>query len=435
MGGGRLVWLAGLAWLGLVATGSGQILRLGPFNFTPSVGVEVGYDSNVDDFYPEEQDPDLQQGDFYWMPSFDLRSQAVPMRPRTTVDMEGHVAYQDYFVRNDLDTELYRVSMGFETIHPRLTLSGDASTEYSVESDLDIYVPGGGGRDPVKTDMVGLSAKWNYRAIRLEATTSFTRERHDYERYQLDDNDELLLDWAAYWDLFDWGSLFYSSERTYTTYIQPDPDREEYENDRKFGLEGAVPFSLLKHPKITYQLGIESVDDSTDETEGLTWEPLHTITVSDEFQLTKTVNLSAGAVWENEVAVDDVGFTYNVRLKQEVGSRADQSLYWIREPGAQLGSTVDTDSTTYGYNFNINDLIIYNLTLSGLAEYLEETPLTDGAPTEKTTTLQLGLNHTRQLSRRLSRVLAYDYTYETSNFHHDGPKEKHLVTYALTFDF
>ena len=435
VGGWRVVWFAAIAWLGLVATGSGQILRLGPFNFTPSVGVEVGYDSNVDDLYPEEQDPDLQPGDFYWMPSFSLRSQTVPMRPRTTVDMEGHVAYQDYFARNDLDTELYGVSVGFQTIHPRLTLSGHASTEYSVESEIDTYVPGGASRDPMKTDMAGLSLQWNYRKVRFEASSTYAIERHDYELYQFDDNDELTLDWAVYLDVWTWGSLFYSSERTYTTYIQPEPDREENENDRKFGLEGAIPVSLLKHPKITYQLGIESVDDDTDDTEGLTWEPMHTITVSDEFQLSKTVNLSASAMWENDVAEDDIGFTYDVKLEQKVGARARHSLYWLREPGGQMGSTVDTDTTTYGYNFSINDLIVYNLTLSGLAEYMEETPIATGALTEETTTLQLGLNHARQLSRRLSRIMGYEYTYETSNFHHDGPKENHLLTYALTFDF
>lgn len=432
---GRLVLFIGIAWLGLASTGSGQTFRLGPFEFTPSIGLELGYDSNVDDLYPDEEIPGYQPGDFYWMPSFSLRSQSTPMRPRTAVDLEGRIAYQDYFVRNDLDTELYGVNVGFQTIHPRLTLSGEAGTEYSVESEIDAYVPGGASRDPMKTDMAGLSLQWNYRKLRFEASSTYTIERHDYELYQFDDNDELTLDWAVYLDVWSWGSLFYSSERTYTTYVQPEPDREENENDRKFGLEGAIPVGLLKHPKITYQLGIESVDDNTDDTEGLTWEPMHTITVSDEFQLSRTVNLSASAKWENDVAEDDIGFTYDVKLEQQVGARAKHSLYWIREPGSQMGSTADTDTTTYGYDFSIHDLVFYNLTLSGLAEYKEETPLPQNAPTEETTTLQAGLQHTRQLSRRLSRNMGYQYTYETSNFHDEGPKEQHLATYALILDF
>jgi hypothetical protein len=425
-----------MAWLWMASAGFGQILRLGPFNFAPSVGLEVGYDSNVDEVYPEEEDPDLETGDFYLMPSFSLRSQPVAMRPSTTVDMEGRLGYQDFFVRNDLDTELYSARIGFQTVHPRLTLSGNASTEYTVESEIDKYIPGGASRDPMKADLANLGINWNYRMIRLEATADYKRERHDYVQFQFDDNDETKLNWAAYWDIFSWGSLFYSSERTYTTRVRlPPPDNERKENDRKFGLEGAVPFDLLAHPKITYQLGIESVDDTADDKEGITWEPMHTITVSDELQLSKTVNLSASAMWENEVAEDDIGFTYDVKLRQQVGARAEHSLYWIREPGNTMGSTVDTDTTTYGYNFNIKDLIVYNLTFLGSAEYLLETPLAEAAETEKTTTIILGLNHTRQLSRRLSRIMGYEYNYEISNFHHDGPKERHLLTYALTFDF
>ena len=57
------------------------------------------------------------------------------------------------------------------------------------------------------------------------------------------------------------------------------------------------------------------------------------------------------------------------------------------------------------------------------------------AITEKTTTMSLGLNHVRQLSRQLSRILNYTYTYEDSNFHEYGPNQKHLLTYGFTYDF
>ena len=427
---------AGLLWLLGSPSAQAQFLRLGPFEFEATAGIEVGYDSNVDEFYPEEMDPDLQQGDFYWMPEFKLFSQPVAMRPSTTVNLEGRVAYLDYFTRNDLDTELYNLSAGFDTVHPRLRLHGDASTEFSVESEVDKYVPGGASRDPLQTDIAGLGFEWNYRKLRLEGLGEYKRERHAFEEFQYDDNDEIKLNWAIYLDLFSWGSLFYSSERTYTTYIQPEPDREENENDRKFGLTGSIPLDLLAHPKISYQLGIESVDDNTDEKEGITWEPMHTITVEDEFLLSRTVVLSASAVWQNEVAENDIGFTYDVRLRQQVGARAEHGVSWIREPGATLGSTVDTDTTTYRYEFSIKDLVFYNLTLLGSAEYLLETPMEpDDAPTEKTTTLTLGLNHTRQLTRQLSRIAGYEYTYETSNFHNDGANERHVFRYALSYDF
>ena len=77
-----------------------------------------------------------------------------------------------------------------------------------------------------------------------------------------------------------------------------------------------------------------------------------------------------------------------------------------------------------------------NLRLSFLANYEENTPLADEDPeTEKTTGYTFRLAHMRQLTRKLSRTLSYEYTRENSNFHENGAKEKHLVIYAFTYDF
>ena len=79
---------------------------------------------------------------------------------------------------------------------------------------------------------------------------------------------------------------------------------------------------------------------------------------------------------------------------------------------------------------------MYGLDFHASAMYEMETPLGDeDAETEKTTTLTAGLAHTRQLSRRLTRILAYEYTREDSNFHDEGAMEKHLATYSLTYAF
>ena len=79
---------------------------------------------------------------------------------------------------------------------------------------------------------------------------------------------------------------------------------------------------------------------------------------------------------------------------------------------------------------------MYGLNFHASALYEMETPLgEEEAETEKTTTLTTGLSHVRQLSRRLNRVLAYEYTWENSNFHDGGANEKHLATYSLTYTF
>ena len=70
------------------------------------------------------------------------------------------------------------------------------------------------------------------------------------------------------------------------------------------------------------------------------------------------------------------------------------------------------------------------------ANYEESTTLGNvDSQTEKTTTVDFGLSHSRQLSRRLSRVISYVYTWENSNLHEDGPNVKHLLTYGFTYAF
>lgn len=434
VGFGLLLWA--LVVMAAAPAGWAQTLRLGPFDLLATGTLELGYDSNVDDVYPEEEDPDLQTGDFYWMPGVEIRSEGVSMRPSTTVDLSLALDYQDYFERSDLDTELYNAILNFQTVHPRLSLGGTASTEYSVESSKDQYIPGGVSRDPMKTDMGTVFFDWHYRKFRIETHADYTRERHDKEEYKAGDNDETVLFAGAYFDIYSWGSLFYSVEQTLTTYIQPDPDREEEDITKNFGFDGAIPLSWLEHPHITYSIGVKSEDSTTDPEKDATWEPSHTIRAEDELQLTKSTTLSGYVQWENQVYDDDIGFTYNLRLEQLVGSRAQHALYFEQEPESTLGSTTETETTTYGYDFGVKDLIFYNLFLNFNAIYEESTPLGVGERvTEETTTLTLNIGHTRQLSRKLSRLITYEYTWEDSNFHNDGAKQRHLVTYGFSYDF
>lgn len=441
--------------LALASAARAQTFRLGGIDYLLSAAVELGYDSNVDDVYPEEEDPGRQKGDFYWMPSLTLQSQTVPLQPRTTFNVGAHVAYEDYFSRNDLDTELYDVVLNFQTAHPRLTLGGMGRIANEVEGIEDQYVPGAASRDPVLITEGSVFANWNYRKVRLEAQAEYTEELHEKEEYQAGDQEETTLEATAYWDLFTWGSLFYSWEKTVTTQLQSEEETDE--TIHTFGVDGAIPLSLLRRPQITYSFGFSYEDEQTDATEEEdepTWEPTHTITVMDEYQLSKSIHLSYSATWEDTweddapsfywpgekrgEEEDEVTFEYNVKLNQKLGPRAEHTLMFTQEPETTFGSTAETESTTFSYDFVLKDLLVYGLTFHAAAEYELETPLgkTDAeTETEKTTTLTAGLSHQRQLSRRLSRNLAYEYTWENSNFHDQGANEKHLVTYSFSYAF
>lgn len=451
-GGFCQAWLGVAVWLALALPGFAQTFRLGLFDFTLTGRGEVAYDSNVDDVYPEEEVDGKQMGDFYWTPGISVQSKSVAMRPSTLLNLSADVGYEDYFNREDLDTETYNAVLDFQTTHPRLTLGGMGSIDFSVEGIEDQYVPGSASRDPVLTTEGNLFALWNYRKLRLEANADYSEELHKYVEYQAGDQEEVTLLGAIYWDLFSWGSLFYSWENTVTTLIQSGDETDE--TIQTFGVDGAIPIEILRRPTITYSFGFSYSDEQTDTTEGEeepTWEPVHTITVQDEFQLSKSIHLSLAATWEdtwedNQPSFawpgqdtgdeDEVTFQYNVELTQQLGPRAQHALTFTQEPEATFGSNADTQSTSFGYQFGLQDLVFYGLNFTASALYELETPLgEENAETEKTTTLSAGLNHTRQLSRKLSRTLSYEYTWENSNIHVEGANEKHLVIYGFTYAF
>jgi hypothetical protein len=431
-----LAWLIAAAGLALAQSGSAQTFKLGPMAFDLLGRVEAGYDSNVDDIYPDEEVPNMQKADFYWMPGLALRSDPTPMRPSTLLSLSATYDYQDFFERNDLDTEIYHAAVDIQTIHPRLTLGGMAAVDYDIQRLEDVYVPGGAERDPMLTHAASVFANWNKGKFRLETSADWTRDLHDYEKFQDDDRIETTLFAGAFLDLFTWGSLYYTVEQEDTTFLQS--EEEERQTTRELGLMGDIPFELLKHPKITYSLGFESIDEQNDEgqQEEMSWEPVHTIRVSDELQMTKTVNLSAYAEWIDDSDEDTVDFQYNVTLRQLLGARAEHELAFTQEPRETFASTTDTETTTYAYRFRVRDLFIYNLTMLCGAIYEEDTPVdVEPAITEQTTTLNFGLNHTRQLTKRLARIIAYDYTWERSNNHTSAPKERHELSYGFTYEF
>ena len=478
----RLSWVC-LALILLPNSSFAQSFRLGMIDWFMQAKTEVGYDSNVDDAYPEEQEPDRKRADFYWMPGLTLRSAPLVMAPRTTYNVNAGLAYQDYFERSDLDTALYNAQLSFQTATPRLTLGGMGGTDYAADGIAESYVPGGVGRDPTLTQTAGAFATMLYRALRLESRVDFTSERHDLEKYWDGDQDETTLfagaqlnpltklvlnaswqktitlltlsgeetdeteyDAGATLNLFSWGGLFYTWERTITQINTT--DQTDLETVSTFGLTGTIPVELIRHPKITYALGMSYEEEETEET-GVTeetWEPTHTITASDDFQLSRSLRLSGSATWQSDLAgnalwqqseldTDEISFLYNISLEHQLAPKIQHSLIFTQEPEPTLGSTTDTKSTTYGYDFKWGDLLVKGLDLNFNASYEEETPLVEAAETEQTTTLNFGLRHTRPLTRKLNRIISYQYTWEDSNFHDAGPKEKHLAIYGFTYDF
>ena len=437
-----------LVLLGLVRPANGQTLRLGALDLFLTGHLEVGYESNIDGAYPEEEDPVYQKGDFYWSPGLSLRSETVAMRPSTTLNLGASFEYMDYLKRDDEDTELYNVSVDFQTVLPRITLSGHGLASHEIESSQDSsYRPGGSKTDPMQTLEGSVMLNYSLGKLRVETHADHTIERHDKDEYKMDDQDETTLFGGVFWDVFSWGSLYYSYENVVTEFVTTGLETDE--TTHNVGLSGAIPLSWLRHPKITYSFGFEYEEVETKEGEknDPTWEPTHTIKVMDEFQLSKSILLSFSATWENtwtgdKVSLsntsdqdDEVTFEYNVQVSQQLSPRVQHSLSFTQEPRDTFGSVADTETTTYAYAFSMKDILFYGLNVGLTAEYELNTPLISDAQTERTTTIEASASHSRQLSKRLSRTLSYTYSWENSNFHHDGALQEHVATYGLNYQF
>lgn len=424
-----LLCLGGAAW-GQKPTE----IKLAGFVFTLSPSVSLAYDSNVDDIYdetaPEEFDlpPKLQMHDFYWQPALSLNTRPVRANPETTLTLGGTLSYLDYFKRNDLDTETYNGNVSFNSVSKFITLTASGTIDYSIEGNPDEYRPGGVSRDPTLTETLMGGALWQWQKLRASWTGTFTRERHDNEEYKGGDNDE--YDWVAgvYFDFLSWASLFYTYEWDKTVNLVPE-EVESIEKTDTFGLT----LTYSGHPQITYTLGLERTKNEP-KTEEKGWEPTHTISVADSFDLTRHTHFSGSATWDDTVKDDEVTFTYTLALSQELTEHIQHTASFTQEPESTFGSNSDTKSTTLAYTLSISDFLLKGVGASGGVTYEKETPLgAKDALSEYTTTMNFSLSHSRVLSRRLSRMLSYTYSWEDSNFHPYGDKEKHLVLYTLNY--
>lgn len=437
-----------LVLLGLVRPAPGQTLRLGALDLYLTGRLEVGYESNIDGAYPEEEDPIYEKGDFYWSPGLTLQADPVRMRPSTTLNIGAAFEYMDYLERDDEDTELYNVNVDFQTVLPRITFMGHGMASHEIESEQDSsYRPGGSKTDPMQTLEASVMLNYSLGKLRVETHADHTIERHDKEEYKPDNQDETTLFGGVFWDVFSWGSLYYSWENVVTEFVETDEETDE--TTQNFGISGAIPLSWLRHPKISYSFGFEYEEVETQDggKDDPTWEPTHTITVMDEFQLSKSLLLSFSATWEDtwtddKVSLsntsdedDEVTFEYSVLLSHEISPRVQHSLSFTQEPRDTFGSVTDTETTTYAYALGVKDILFYGLNAGFSAEYELSTPLGSDEPTERTTSMEVSASHSRQLSRRLSRSLSYTYSWENTNFHHDGALEEHVVTYGLDYQF
>lgn len=409
-----------------------QFLRLGPFDFQGIVKVDLVYSSNVEGERPS--DADKEREDYYIRYGLLLPGEAQ-MSPNTSVRIDSGLMFEKHFVREDLDNEsspFAFIRADAVTELSRLTLRARAFYEKSDEENEEgenEYVPGG-RKDRIVTTDSGYSFGMGIRREPFEANYNygFTSERYDDAAFEEGDNDEEDHNFEFRWRVSDQWSIKYALEAERTEFVNDPEQSTDWKNTEKITIDGNV--QLWRRPRTTYSLGLEKEDEDDEKGE---WDPIQSVTMSDDYELSPTLRFSWNANYEydQDPEEDDIGFTYGGRLSHELSRTALHALSVTREPVDTFGSSTETDSTTWNYSFNKADLFLYNLDLLVGVAYSIDVPVE--GPEERTWDYNLTLRHVAEITPRLQRMLTYEFTREDSNLVEELLDE-HRVTYGLKYE-
>lgn len=412
---------------------SAAFLKLGPFEFEAETRAEAVYTTNVEGERPSQETADPE--DFYLVWALDLNS-STDFLPATQFNFDTGIAIEKHFNRPDLDNSqapFGRAQLDFQTEREPLIISGLTRWERTSESVDDKFVPtelrAGNKSRQVGTDLeYGGAVRWESERLRLGADYSLTQERFDDYEYYEEEQDEETLTYDVGLSLTDFLGLAYKKEYTKKILVNLPDGEGPLEETETYTID--LNQNIWDRPEITYSLGVqrEYIDEETDG-----WEFVHNLTISDEMELSPALKFSGSVNYKHEdnPEEDDIGTTFEGSLEHQLSRRVNQVFTAKREPVDTLGSTQDTDETTYAYSLGIDDFLLPDVAAKFGLEHKISRPV-DGE-VERLRNYTAGISHTVQINSRLSRNISYDYTRETSNLEFDV-LEEHRVTFGLVLD-
>ena len=405
-----------------------QAIKIGRFDFQTVAGMDLIYSTNVEQVPDGPTTDGLERKDYYYIARLSL-STSQDFNPNSTLSVGAGAQLEKHFVRDDLDTKsepFGEFNLTQETSLGRYDFTFFARYSRRATSEDSTFVPGGRQRRDVNTiTAYGGDVAWAYERLTLDGGYRFEKERHEDAGFSAGDEDRQNYDFSARWMInrrFD-AVYDYTRERTK---LKSAVGFSGWEETQFAGFE----VLLLDNPELRYRVGMEKEDDTT--TKG-SWELIHTFTLRETYDFTKTVTLSITIDYtiEEERESDDTGLIYSIILDHILDPLANHSLTFTREPRDTFGSNLDTDTTRFAYQLAKEELLVKDLSFSFSATYDIDRPVM-GAE-EKTKRYVARLSNARQLSRKLTRRLAYVYDYEESNI--TTPIEEHRVELSLDYTF
>jgi hypothetical protein len=421
------------AFLGLPAgMANAQFIRIGPFVFGATAKLGGVYTTNVEGVRPSSTTQEME--DYYATAGFDITSSTAVFR-NSTIDLSTGMTVERHARRPDLDTTSDpfgrgRIDTAFEL--GRYTLRLNYATETTVAEREGTYVPSGSNttRDVNTVVDYGAELEWKRNDLTVAGGVNGSTERHQDQQFKVADNNTYEGHLNADWQFSQRLGLNYAYKRDRTELLNVPDSFSDWNERHTVGLT----LEILERPNFLYTLGAEQ---SSVQGETINWEPTHTFALSDGLDLTKTLRLSGDAQYKyaKRLAADEVAFTCNLALDNEVSRTVRQSLSLNKEPANTFGSTTMTDVTEVKYTLTKQDLFIYDLTFNFVVGFTHNKPMnTTQGEVENIWTYDLGLTHSRAMSRKLNRSLGYTFHHESSNLISEDMVE-HTVTLDFTYTF
>jgi hypothetical protein len=417
---------------------SAQFMRLGPFDVDAGMSFQGVYSTNVE--FERESEANLDREDYYLVYKLDV-SMLGPTTPTSELNVSSGLTIEKHFERDDLDNVtdpfgLLDLTHDLELgrfVLPTVIQFRRENTEEQDETTR-IFIPGQRKQRVVQdTRLFSQGLNWERDPLSLISSYSFQQIRFDDEEFQDGDEDKETYNFGADWNIIQWGgqdrlNTFYTYDRSRTELKnKADDDRtSRWETDQAVGLR----FAILTRPAFNYTWAYRKADQED-------WRQTHTFDLSDEWELSPTMQADAQASYtiDEEPRDDDVLFTYSAGINHDIGRTLNHNFRMTRQPVDTFGSTQDTDSTTYAYNLTKTDLFFADVTFNGNVTYSIDKPqAVEGEESEEERILRYSvtLSHQQQLSRRLSRTFQYLYQYEKDEDIPESIEEHRII---LSFDF
>jgi hypothetical protein len=409
-----------------------QFIRIGPFDFGATAKLGGVYTTNVEGVRPDSTTQEME--DYYATAGFDITSSTAMFR-NSTLDLSTGMTVERHARRPDLDTTSdpfgrARIDTAFEL--GRYTLRLNYATETTVAEQSGTDVPSGANstRDVNTVVDYGAELEWQRNDLTVAGGVNGSTERHQDQQFKVADNNTYEGHLNADWQFSQRLGLSYAYKRDRTELLNVPDSFSDWNERHTVGLT----LEILERPNILYTLGAEQ---SSVQGETINWEPTHTLTLKDGLEMSRTLHLTGNAQYKyaKRLAADEVAFTCNLSLDNEISRTVSQSLSVNKEPANTFGSTAATDVTAVKYTLTKQDLFIYDLTFNFIVGYSYNKPMNSPqGEAESIWTYDVSLIHERALSRKLNRKLGYTYHHERSNLISEDLSE-HSVTLDFTYTF